>query len=228
MRKYIFILLLIPTILGAQVITGKNQYVILPELGDSISEPVLLDSNSTMICNHNVVLGTPVTEASTQGELLSKIDGKKLPFPPLPAVGQQVLKDKIYQYNGKAVICRQTHNRTSYSPYETPALFSFYRAETGNLTWIPNEQVALNVERTYNSIKYRVIQAHMTQDSWRPDLTIGVLWSVVQTSNVWAVGVAYKVGDEVTYQGSSYRCRQAHTSISTWNPVAAASLWLKL
>jgi hypothetical protein len=68
----------------------------------------------------------------------------------------------------------------------------------------------------------------MDWDNRFPDLTIGTLWSVVTTSQAWAVGVAYKVNDEVTYQGSTYRCRQAHTSISTWTPTAAASLWLKL
>jgi hypothetical protein len=228
MKKMIIILFLFPVFLQAQTITGHGKYVIIPKSTDSIVVPEILPEGSTMIGNHNVVLGRPIQEAESEGDMLAKIDGKKLPFPTLPAVGQQVTQNIIYQYEGKAVICRQTHIRMNFTPYETPALFSFYRAETANMLWIPNEQVAVNAIRIYNSVTYKVIQAHMTQEAWRPDMTVGVLWSVVVTTQEWTIGVAYKVGDEVTYNGSTYRCRQAHTSISTWNPVSAVSLWLKL
>ena len=149
-------------------------------------------------------------------------------IPDLPDVGGEVIKDKLYKWDGQIIQCIQSHSRTEFSPDITPALFSFYRAETADMLWIPNEQVALNAERTYNAVKYKCIQAHMTQDTWRPDLTLGILWSVVVTSQQWTIGVAYKVNDIVTYLGNSYKCLQAHTSISTWNPVAASSLWIKI
>jgi hypothetical protein len=227
MKKYLFILILFPVIAQAQIITGSGKYVIIPKVGDSIATPEILPVGSTIIGNHNAVLGIPIQEAENDGDMLAKINGKKLPFPTLPAIGQQVIKDVIYQYEGKAVICRQTHVRQNYTPYETPALFSFYRAETVNMLWIPNEQVNLNAERTYNTVKYKCLQAHMTIETWRPDLTVGVLWSVINTTQAWAIGVAYKVGNIVTYEGSSYKCLQAHTSISTWYPSVVPSLWSK-
>jgi hypothetical protein len=228
MKNILLIFIFLPIFSFGQTINGSGKYVIIPRTVDSILAPEILPSGTTIIGNHDIVLGMPIVEAENEGDMLAKIDGKKLPFPILPAVGQQVVKDIIYQYDGKAVICRQTHTRQNYTPYETPALFSFYRAEVANMLWIPNEQVSLNAERTYNSIKYKCIQAHMTLESWRPDLTVGVLWNVVQTTNDWTIGVAYKVNDVVIYNGNSYRCLQAHTSISTWTPVAAVSLWGKI
>ena len=151
----------------------------------------------------------------------------------LPEVGEEVIKDKIYKYSDEditlysgLVICMQTHNRTIYPPMETPALFSFFRKNTDDLEWIPNEMVELGWKRWYESKQYEVIQAHQTLEAWTPTATIGVLWKSLATSSEWAAGVTYKVGDKVTYQGSTYQCLQAHTSISTWHPVATINvLW---
>jgi len=230
MKKLLLLSILFCLFVGlqGQTITGHGKYVIIPKEGDSIVTPEILPVGSTIIGNHDAVLGRPILEAESEGDMLSKIDGKNLPFAILPPVGQQVTANIIYNYGGKAVICRQTHIRMNFTPYETPALFSFYRTESAGLLWIPNEQVALNTERTYNSVKYKCIQAHQTLDSWRPDLTTGVLWSVVVTTSAWTIGVAYKVNDIVTYGGFTYKCLQAHTSISTWYPSVVPALWLKL
>lgn len=146
-------------------------------------------------------------------------------FPTLPVNGE-LKKGQVYSYGNGAVMVVQDHQRTIYAPELTPALFSFYRTVTEGQEWIIGEQVALNATRTYNGKTYKCIQAHQTQTSWNPELTLGTLWQVVATTSAWTVGVAYKVNDIVTYLGKTYKCRQAHTSISTWNPVAAASLWL--
>ncbi|HKK43088.1 MAG TPA: carbohydrate-binding protein, partial [Bacteroidales bacterium] len=139
-----------------------------------------------------------------------------------------VVKGKMYDYNGKVVLCRQDHLRTEHDPETVPALFSFYREDTGDLDWIVNESVEIGSIRTYNGIKYECIQAHMTLQGWEPDKT-PALWKVYQEAppvGAWSSGVAYKIGDQVTYLGHTYECRQAHTSISTWHPDVVPALWL--
>lgn len=146
-------------------------------------------------------------------------------FPALPNSGR-LLKGQIFSYNNGAVMVVQNHDRTIYAPELTPALFSFYRKITEGQEWIAGEQVALNATRTYKGNTYKCIQAHQTQESWNPELTVGTLWQVVPTTAEWTVGVAYKVNDIVTYQGNTYKCRQAHTSQAGWTPAAVPALWL--
>ena len=149
----------------------------------------------------------------------------------LPAVGQPIVKDKIYRYDSNdsfppLVIARQDHIRTEHDPKIIPALFSFFRENSDTLEWIPNEKVDLGWKRIYNGIQYEVIQAHMTLETWTPTATIGVLWkSLTPATGEWKVGVAYKVNDIVTYQGKTYKCLQAHTSQAGWTPPAVPALW---
>jgi len=145
-------------------------------------------------------------------------------FPALPSSGR-LLKGQIFSYNNGAIMVVQDHDRTIYAPELTPALFSFYRENPEGKEWIPGEQVALNATRTYKGKTYKCIQAHQTQESWNPELTVGTLWQVIPTSSEWKAGVAYKVGDKVTYLGKTYQCLQAHTSISTWYPSVVPALW---
>ena len=150
-------------------------------------------------------------------------------FPSLPSSGTLKMGE-IYSYGNGAVMVRQTHERTIYTPEQTPALFSFYRDNaSAELAWMEGEKVEAGWKRTYGGKTYECLQAHQTQADWTPTATLGVLWKevvVIPTDNAWAAGIAYKVGDIVTYGGKRYSCRQAHTSISTWTPTAAASLWL--
>lgn len=145
-------------------------------------------------------------------------------FAPLPVSGN-LKKGEVYSYNNGAVMVVQDHARTIYAPELTPALFSFYREVTEGQPWIAGEQIALNATRTYNGKTYKCIQAHQSQETWNPELTVGTLWQVVPTTEEWTVGVAYKVNDIVTYQGNTYKCLQAHTSISTWYPSVVPALW---
>lgn len=145
-------------------------------------------------------------------------------FSALPLSGS-LKKGEIYSYNNGAVMVVQDHERTIYAPELTPALFSFYREITEGQAWITGEQVALNATRIYNGKTYKCIQAHQSQESWNPEITLGTLWQIVTTSAEWTIGVAYKVGDIVTYLGKTYKCLQAHTSISTWYPSVVPALW---
>lgn len=103
-------------------------------------------------------------------------------FKPLPSSGS-LKRGQIFSYNNGAVMVVQDHERTIYAPELTPALFSFYRTVTEGQEWIPAEQVSLNATRTYNGKTYRCLQAHQTQQTWNPELTLGVLWNEVIVVN---------------------------------------------
>lgn len=165
---------------------------------------------------------TPINTAAEK----AKAEGITEDF---PDVGGLVEIGKYYLYKGDVLKCRQTHNRTIYEPKDTPALFSFFRDNSEQLQWMAGEQVEVGWQRIHNNVRYEVILAHQTQDDWTPDKT-PTLWKEVITIPVtveWAVGVAYKVGQDVTYKGASYSCLQDHTSIDGWFPNVVPALWQK-
>jgi hypothetical protein len=186
-----------------------------------------LNHPSTIYTNDNIeiIIGTDLTD--TENKLVKATTTIDI-FPTLPGVGQWIEKGKLYGFEGKIYRCLQSHYRTIYTSSETLALFSVYRIEADNLTWIVGENITLGAVRIYKTKKYSCIQAHQSQDSWNPELTLGTLWQVVATTTEWMAGVQYKVGDVVTYLGSSYRCLQAHSSISTWYPSVVPALWVKI
>ena len=179
--------------------------------------------------NNLTVSGQTIVYDSNENTYLGKLVGKAGAYNPLPNIGELCEAGMIYGYNNGLVICRQTHNRTIYSPEETPALFIVYRADAASvLDWVVGEKVEVGMHRIYNTVEYVVIAAHVTQADWTPDKTPTLWGKVAPATGAWTVGVAYKVGDLVTYQGSTYKCLQAHTSIATWTPTAAVSLWQKI
>jgi len=93
---------------------------------------------------------------------------------PLPDEGEEVLQ-QLYAYNNKVVYCRQKHNRTIYPPGQTPALFSFFRDETEDLSWIEGELVKVGWIREHEDVEYEAITEHMTLPGWEPDNT-PTLW----------------------------------------------------
>lgn len=147
-------------------------------------------------------------------------------IPDLPNIGNEVIKDNLYRWGNQIIQCVQSHLRTEFSPDITPALFSFYRAETADMLWIPNEQVTLNIERTYNSVKYRCIQTHMTLAGWEPPNTPS-LWQIIQTGCpewVQPTGAqdAYNIDDCVTFQGQEYI---SLINANVWSPIAYPAGW---
>lgn len=48
----------------------------------------------------------------------------------------------------------------------------------------------------------------------------------VELFPMWAIGVAYAVGDRVQYNGTLYKCVQAHTSQADWTPDVTPALWV--
>jgi hypothetical protein len=219
MKKILFILVFLPyVLLGQNDLTYRNQYCIVTEKG---TDSLILNE---FFAAARVETGQNIARLNKLNEVAAS--ALAVSIPELPASGL-VEKDKLYKYGEQVIQCIQTHNRTIYTPEQTPALFSFYREETAGLIWITNEKVNVGDKRTYNSIEYECIQAHMTQDTWNPELTLSMLWKKIVTTSEWSAGVAYKVNDIVTYQGSTYKCLQAHTSISTWYPSAVPALWQK-
>jgi hypothetical protein len=51
----------------------------------------------------------------------------------------------------------------------------------------------------------------------------GVPWQ--ESFDIWAINVAYAIGDVRIYKDIGYEVIQAHTSLSTWSPPATPSLW---
>jgi len=148
---------------------------------------------------------------------------------PLPVQGTWLEKDAIYSYEGAALMVRQSHYRTEHNPADVPALFIVYREDVEGLDWIVGESVSVGTVRVYDGVTYRCLQAHVTQSDWAPP-AVPALWAVYNpvTTDEWAPGVAYTIGDIVTYDGPEYECRQSHTSQVGWEPPNVLALWLPL
>ncbi len=157
---------------------------------------------------------------------------------PLPAEGKPCYKDYIYLYNrgfdpnatetvSNLVKCVQDHTRTIYTPEETPALFSFFRINSDDLEWIPNEYVQVGWKRMEDGVQYECIQAHQTLNGWLPSVT-PALWQEVLSGEpeewVQPTGAhdAYNTGDRVLYNGSVY---ESTIDGNIWAPDAYPQGW---
>jgi len=150
----------------------------------------------------------------------------------LPDVGGLCTIDNYYLYKGDVIKCRQTHNRTIYEPKDTPALFSFYRDNSGQLEWIVGEQVEIGWVRIYDDIKYEVIQSHMTQSDWFPTATLGVLWKAYHDLvgiPIWVQPVgssdSYMIGDQVIFSNAVW---ESLINYNVWSPTVYPLGWNKL
>ena len=156
----------------------------------------------------------------------------------LPEIGQPVEKDRIYRYDNDdgfppLVIARQDHNRMDFAPQLTPALFTFFRENSDELEWIPNELVELGWKRMYNDKQYEVIQAHMTVIGQTPDLT-PALWKLVpgEEISVWIQPAgahdAYNIGDKVHFPTINDPVYESLINANVWSPTVYPQGWLKL
>lgn len=48
----------------------------------------------------------------------------------------------------------------------------------------------------------------------------------VELFPMWAIDIAYAIGDRVQHGGTLYKCIQAHTSQADWTPDATPALWV--
>ena len=136
---------------------------------------------------------------------------------PLPDEGEEVLQ-QLYAYDNKVVYCRQKHNRTIYPPEQTPALFSFFRDETGDLSWIEGELVKVGWIREHEGVQYEAITEHMTLPGWEPDNT-PTLWKEVSVGiSEWVQPLStnpYMLGDKVTHNGFTW---ESTINNNVWAP----------
>ena len=154
-------------------------------------------------------------------------------FPPLPSSGA-LKKGEVYSYNNGAVMVVQDHNRTIYTPEQTPALFSFYRDNTTDLEWMEGEKVEVGWTRMYEGKKYECLQAHQTLSTWTPDVT-PALWKeivVVVDIPVWVQPTgahdAYNIGDKVHFPTITDPVYESLINANVWSPIVYAAGWRKL
>jgi hypothetical protein len=89
-------------------------------------------------------------------------------LPPLPAEGEECTKDAIYNWDGKAVICYQTHSRMLFDPSETPALFGL--AKVVGAPWV-------QPQGAHDAYELGAIVTHN-----------GQTWQSLVDANVWEPG----------------------------------------
>jgi len=151
-------------------------------------------------------------------------------FPPLPSSGA-LKKGEVYSYNNGAVMVVQDHNRTIYTPEQTPALFSFYRDNTTDLEWMEGEKVEVGWTRMYEGKKYECLQAHQTLSAWTPDVT-PALWKeivVVVDIPVWVQPTgahdAYNIGDKVHFPTITDPVYESLINANVWSPTVYPAGW---
>lgn len=92
----------------------------------------ILSHPSTIYTNDNV----DVSVFATESELITFIASMNATqFPPLPKIGEWCEMNVIYQYGEDKVKCLQSHNRMSYPPEQTPALFLMIYTVVGYPVW---------------------------------------------------------------------------------------------
>jgi len=201
---------------------GNTRYIYDYTITDDLSAEGVINAFSRQLndpqLDYNVIAKTQI-EGQDAIKIKRDYPVKASPsiFPPLPESGW-VEENVIYSYGNGAVMVTRGHNRTIYSPEETPALFSFYRENTDALTWIPNENVKRGWKRMYNGKQYEVVQPHMTLTGWEPDKT-PALWNEVQQQGVkppqWNTSnwIQYVVGYQVYDSGKVW---EAINTTHTW------------
>lgn len=184
-----------------------------------------------ILIKDNLVVGEYLEQAVVESpwdiRKVEKLNGlTPVAYDELPT-GGWIEQGKLYQYNSSVVQCIQGHTRTIYAPEETPALFSFYREDTGSLEWVANEKVVIGDRRLYNAITYECIQSHMTLEGWTPDITLA-LWKLAPTEEIpdWVQPTgahdAYNTGDKVRFNGQVYESR---INANVWSPAVYPAGW---
>lgn len=86
--------------------------------------------------------------------------------------------------------------------------------------WEAGISVTAGDRYQYNGVLYRVVQSHMTQSDWTPDIT-QALWTVVSLEE-WPEWVqptgaqdAYMIGDKVSHNGKHW---ESNVDNNVWAP----------
>ena len=148
----------------------------------------------------------------------------------LPIKGE-VTAGKFYSYGGKVVYCIQSHERTIYTPEQTPALFSFFRENNVDLEWIEGEKVDVGWERIFGGKTYECLQAHQTLSTWTPDVT-PALWKevvVVVEIPVWKQPTGahdvYMKGARIHFPTITDPVYESLIDNNAWSPITYPAGW---
>jgi len=187
----------------------------------------------------NIITGEPivneffVSARVETGQQMIKVETlNDIPIsdvPQIPEIGEQVEKNKLYSYSGQVIQCVQAHIRTHFEPELTPALFAFYRENSDTLEWIESEKVLIGWLRTFEGVRYEVIQAHQTQSDWTPPVT-PTLWKLYDEGGStepeeWVQPGStnpYMTGDQVLFNGDVY---ESLIDNNVWSPSAYPAGW---
>lgn len=225
----------------ATTIAADAKYVILsnvtkPEEGvatptpPDLTAPQVTALKSTLTTKISADVAALAVESTVKPEqIVSRIiDAQKRP----PwRIGVDVKVGDVYTYERNLYEVIQAHKTQSdWTPVVAKSLYKrFYEPTDAPWPWVQptgaHDAYPVGARVTYGGFTWR---NDIPANVWQPGVTGWTNLTPPPPTSAWAVGVAYKVNDEVTYQGSTYRCRQAHTSIVTWTPPATPALWLKL
>ena len=96
-------------------------------------------------------------------------------------------------------------------------------------SWEVGISVKANKRYKYNNKLYRVIQPHVTQIGWTPDITSALFAEVsIEEWPEWKQPIgssdAYNIGDKVTYNGEHYI---STIDNNVWSPIEYPAGWEK-
>ena len=95
--------------------------------------------------------------------------------------------------------------------------------------WQPGLAVKVGEVYAWDGTLVEVIQAHVTQADWEPNL-VPALFKIHRTDDgsgpiPWQPGISVVAGEQVTYDGVTYDVVQSHTTQTGWEPPATPSLF---
>ncbi|HKJ46401.1 MAG TPA: hypothetical protein VJ991_11295 [Balneolales bacterium] len=215
-----------------RVVDGNNQYAVFKEDNNSVSNILFAETGTAICTNHDEIRVNPV-EVLEDYEVINQItvDGNQLNIVNLPEVGEPCEAHHFYNWNGQIVLCRQDHDRTNFTPDQTPNLFSTYRGGDSILGWIPNEEIKYGWKRICDNVTYICIQPHMTVEGLTPDKT-PALWNVWTDPNqivVWkqpaGASDAYNIGDRVHFPTINDPIYESKIDANVWSPTVYPDGW---
>lgn len=195
----------------------------------ALNDPILLSGTAAK-------RATPTSYIAPSDTLLSgQLLDASIARPGIPAwvVPLAVTVGKVYSYGGKLYETIQAHTTQSdWTPNVARSLFKPFRPPDVISNWLQPvaafDAYPLGWKVIHNGFTW---QSAVNANVWQPG-AVGseALWTNLTPPPApanWAVGVDYKVGDNVTYvpNGLKYQCLQAHKSIATWTPPVVPALW---
>ena len=192
---------------------GDNNYI-----GDTRSGLHCTSNNPTLIFSQDL---TEILDANKNEDWTG--------YNPLPLEGEEVIYNTIYSDGATLVLSRMTHTRSSNPVDDEPDLFITHKDFGTPIGWFIGEHVGIGIIRVYDNKNYKVLQSHVTQDDWTPDITPALWLEVVEEGGGipdWVKPIgghdAYNIGDEVMFEDIHYR---SLIDANVWSPTEYPTGW---